>query len=499
MATVPSWTPEGVFVAGQQCIHAGNLFVAQWWTQNNLPGDTGPMASKVWKLVGPGGAAIAAAPTPAPAVAAPTPTPAAPAPAAPAPAGPVGACKAWNPTAVYVEGNTAFFNGHAWRAKWWTQNNQPGLPASNMWQDLGPGVEAPPDAWDLLDALLVPANAGKELPITDAAQLTAMWGSADPVNPATTPAAVAAALAAHFPAATYDSMFPNAFQSPAHLARNNLPPLPSQAQPYYSYANFAAAVTKIADILVLQQHNTDGTSRHVHFSKSSRTHVLLRCDPTFTRSATTASTVIDYGAFFTVPAPALQRNLAAFLANIAHETTGGWDGAPGGRYAWGLYHNEEQEAHKFPEGQYVDTGRFPAEKGKRYHGRGPIQLSWNYNYYQASQTLFGNHATLLSDPEMVTRDGTVGFMTALWFWQTPQPPKPSCQQVMTGAWQPTQADLAANRLPCFATTINVINGRLEAGIPNDARVKDRAGFYQTFCATLGVQPDEADCCRQKSW
>ncbi len=36
-----------------------------------------------------------------------------------------------------------------------------------------------------------------------------------------------------------------------------------------------------------------------------------------------------------------KREAAAFLANIAHETTGGWDAAPGGRYAWGLHFIEE--------------------------------------------------------------------------------------------------------------------------------------------------------------
>ena len=33
--------------------------------------------------------------------------------------------------------------------------------------------------------------------------------------------------------------------------------------------------------------------------------------------------------------------VAAFLAHIAQETTGGWDDAPGGRHLWGLNHTEE--------------------------------------------------------------------------------------------------------------------------------------------------------------
>jgi chitinase len=82
---------------------------------------------------------------------------------------------------------------------------------------------------------------------------------------------------------------------------------------------------------------------------------------------------------------------------------------------------------------------------------------------------------------------------------TPQSPKPSCHQVLTSTFIPTAADLAANRTPCFATTINVINGGLEAGIPGDPNVADRKGFYETICKAVGLQPDEADCCGQKSW
>jgi hypothetical protein len=37
-----------------------------------------------------------------------------------------------------------------------------------------------------------------------------------------------------------------------------------------------------------------------------------------------------------------KRELAAFLANIAQETSGGWAEAPGGYFKWGLYYVEEQ-------------------------------------------------------------------------------------------------------------------------------------------------------------
>jgi hypothetical protein len=60
-----------------------------------------------------------------------------------------------------------------------------------------------------------------------------------------------------------------------------------------------------------------------------------------------------------------RREAAAFLANISHES-----GA--------LVFAEEQN----PPSIYCDpsSATYPCAKGKTYHGRGPLQLSWNYNY-----------------------------------------------------------------------------------------------------------------------
>lgn len=51
-----------------------------------------------------------------------------------------------------------------------------------------------------------------------------------------------------------------------------------------------------------------------------------------------------------------KRELCAFLANIAYETGGGWDAAPGGYYKWGLYFVDEVTC---PKGcpQYSDTSK----------------------------------------------------------------------------------------------------------------------------------------------
>ena len=64
---------------------------------------------------------------------------------------------------------------------------------------------------------------------------------------------------------------------------------------------------------------------------------------------------------------------------------------------------------------------------------------------------------LLSNPDLVETDPVVSFKTAIWFWMTPQPPKPSCHDVMIGAWQPTHADIRAGRLPGYGMCTNIIN------------------------------------------
>ncbi|RXI09755.1 hypothetical protein DVH24_030254 [Malus domestica] len=53
---------------------------------------------------------------------------------------------------------------------------------------------------------------------------------------------------------------------------------------------------------------------------------------------------------------------------------------------------------------------------------------------------------------------------------TEQKPKPSSHDVMVGLYVPTEADVAANRTVGFGLVTNIINGGLECGIPNDARV-----------------------------
>ena len=198
-----------------------------------------------------------------------------------------------------------------------------------------------------------------------------------------------------------------------------------------------------------------------------------------------------------VTAEKIESLLAAhrqLLANASHETTGGWPTAPDGPYAWGLCWLEEGPGvPRADMASYcVEVPAWPCAAGQKYYGRGPIQLSYNFNYGPAGAAL---GADLLATPDLVASDPELSFATALWFWMTPQAPKPSCHDVMVGAFTPSAADLAAGRVPGFGLTIDIINGGVECGgATTTAQVEDRVGFYRRYAALLGVTPgDRLDC------
>lgn len=204
--------------------------------------------------------------------------------------------------------------------------------------------------------------------------------------------------------------------------------------------------------------------------------------------------------FLSHPDPVIQkRELCAFLANIAKETGGGWDEAPGGYYKWGLEYVEEVACAKgCPQYSDLTHQRYPAVQGQSYHGRGPMQISWNYNYGQFSEYYFKDKNVLLKDPSLVSRNGTIAFAAALWFWTSPQYPKPSCHEIMSGSWKPSAKDTAGGRLPGFGAVVNVINGGIDCGPKADPDTKYRYGYYRYFCNYFKVDPGpNIDCTTQR--
>jgi predicted chitinase len=159
-----------------------------------------------------------------------------------------------------------------------------------------------------------------------------------------------------------------------------------------------------------------------------------------------------------------KREAAAFLANIAHETGD-------------LQYTEELNTANWT--HYCDpNSAYPCASGKTYHGRGPIQLSWNYNYGACGAAL---GIDLLNYPELVSTDSAISFTTALWFWMTPQSPKPSCHDAISTSG--------------FGMTINIINGGIECGKGQvTQQAQHRIQLYQQFTQGLGVTPGENLSC-----
>lgn len=155
-----------------------------------------------------------------------------------------------------------------------------------------------------------------------------------------------------------------------------------------------------------------------------------------------------------------RREAAAFLANVSHETGG-------------LVHIVEQNQANYP--HYCDrTQPYGCPAGQAaYYGRGPIQLSWNFNYKAAGDAL---GIDLLKNPWLVERDPAVAWKTALWYWNTQSGP---------GTMTPHNAMVNGAG---FGETIRAINGTLECNGGNPNQVQSRINNYQRFVQVLGTTP-----------
>ncbi|MFF4756794.1 glycoside hydrolase family 19 protein [Streptomyces sp. NPDC002514] len=155
-----------------------------------------------------------------------------------------------------------------------------------------------------------------------------------------------------------------------------------------------------------------------------------------------------------------KREAAAFLANVNHETGG-------------LAHIVEQNTANYP--AYCDASQpygCPAGQAS-YYGRGPMQLSWNYNYKAAGDAL---GIDLLNNPGLVETDSSVAWKTGLWYWNT-----------QSGPGSMTPHDAVVNDAG-FGQTIRSINGALECDGKYPAEVQSRVDSYVGFTQILGVDP-----------
>ncbi|KAG5567152.1 hypothetical protein RHGRI_002648 [Rhododendron griersonianum] len=82
---------------------------------------------------------------------------------------------------------------------------------------------------------------------------------------------------------------------------------------------------------------------------------------------------------------------------------------------------------------------------------------------------------------------------------TPQSPKPSSHDVITGRWTPSAADSAAGRVPGYGVITNIINGGIECGKGSTPQQEDWIGFYsKQYNDIMGVgSGNNLDCNNQR--
>lgn len=265
-----------------------------------------------------------------------------------------------------------------------------------------------------------------------------------------------------------------------------------QRDKFYTYQSFIKAVDEMAQIKVKVTRRAVSVYQFIRTDKRTGKDSIVRQDGDWNegwaKEKPDSVFSVDYGAFCTEKdALTNKRELAAFFAQIAHETRHGMNGS----YTDGLMLRHEDNTTL----QYIsDSDEYPPVAGKSYYGRGPMQISYNGNYGFASDIIFGNKHVLLDKPELVETDPVVAFKTALYFWMTPETHKPSAHDVMIGKWQPNEKDKAAGRTPGFGMTIVIVNGALECNKGEDNySMKDRIGFYQFFLKKLGTSDDNCAC------
>lgn len=152
-------------------------------------------------------------------------------------------------------------------------------------------------------------------------------------------------------------------------------------------------------------------------------------------------------------------------------------------------------------GTYCSPGMYPCVAGRSYRGRGPKQLSWNYNYGAFSAEYCGDPRVLLENPDWVATNPTLAWASSIWFWHSGgacdraggERCKPSPHAVFTGKQARCPSDVSAKREFGLGWAVNVVNGGLECGSGSgagkcDYRVYSRVRFYRHYCAILGVAP-----------
>lgn len=211
-----------------------------------------------------------------------------------------------------------------------------------------------------------------------------------------------------------------------------------------------------------------------------------------------------------------KKSIVTAFAHFAQETGGhiavdNVSDNPLGLEEWqqALVHVREMGWSEGQEGYTTGCGlddwqnrRWPCVAGEGYFGRGAKQLSYHFNYGMFSEAMFdGNASVLLEEPRRVA-DSWLNLASAIWFFLTPQAPKPAMLHVIDRTWKPSQRELDAGIGYGFGTTINIINGGIECGEHNKDkgqpinRIRYWEGLAKHF--NIPIEEDEVNTCWQQT-
>jgi hypothetical protein len=270
----------------------------------------------------------------------------------------------------------------------------------------------------------------------------------------TSPNAVLQRLEKYMPRDKYEALFPNRYGSAYWKGLNPGKP----AYDYYSYDNLKQAVKEMANLVYTLEVRDDmgkpstWNYKSTVYNKTTGRSKVIYADPEFNADwnldKPVHTFVCDYGAFLGEGTENdRRREMAGFLASTIQETSAGTGIDPpnpslpnqsGTRFEYGLFFNEELgHDDNSPPDYFQASEAWPPTPGKSYHGRGPKQLSWNYNYGHFSATIYQDRQVLLDNPQLLVRKeggGVLAWKSAIWFWMTAQTPKPASHVVMLSSW-----------------------------------------------------------------
>jgi hypothetical protein len=546
LVTSPDWVQTGVYLGGNIAKKGTTCYKAKWWTQ----GDDPSTAGSPWES------------TPCPAeISVPNPWTSKTAPVTAAEAtstssltsttkaeiknvlttntAPTNANPTWSSSSVYLTGSVVQHSSKCFKAKWWTQGNEPKLTAqlANAWDSPWEELSGCPIG---VYAAGVPANLNTSSTTGTVSSEAASKAAAQAPMPVVSGTSDADAQKATAAAASQT----------ANMLTAAIPPVVPKEVPKSTAVSTPAPSTLPSDGYAFLRLLTNDdwnwmfplrSGRYVANGGSRNAAGFANTDGSTDSFSLDAfiRAVLEYNNWAKANGykqflnqGTLKQQAEEFLvfwAKSSRETSGSWSTAPSPwienetmagetMKVWkgGLYWVEEvgyttnSTTGKSTAIGYVDAGSadFPPSPGRSYYGRGVIQLSWNYNYGAFSYWMYDNglfrtakdaagvckidtRNKLLDYPNLVADCGDLSILSGIWFWMTPQGAKPSSHDVIYGEVTNISKSTQDNGLP---QTNNGYVPKVATGETSDSQV-----FAYRLGSVINIVNGGLECNKSSAW